>query len=94
MDLEMLIPILGIILVMIPVAGLTFTLTLRFAGKPFVEMLAEALGGAGGVGRGDSPEIEALSDQVESLAAEVRRLGEVQRFDRELLTERTAPPPP
>lgn len=91
MGIEILVPILGIILIMIPVAGLTFALTLRFAGKPFVETLAQALRLSGSVGRGDDSQFEALSEQVESLAAEVRRLGEGQRFDRELLTERTAP---
>ena len=91
MDLEMLIPIFGIFLVMIPVAGLTLTLTLRFAGKPFVETLAQALRESGSLGSGSDPQIEALLEQVESLTAEVRRLSEAQRFDRELLTERTAP---
>ena len=91
MDLYMLIPIFGILLVMIPVAGLTLTLTLRFAIKPFVEALAKALRESGRLGGGSNPQIEALSEQVESLMAEVQRLGEAQRFDRELLTERTVP---
>ena len=91
MDLEMLIPIFGIFLVMIPVAGLTLTLTLRFAVKPFVETLAQALRESGSLGGGSNPQIEALSEHVESLTAEVKRLGEAQRFDRELLTERTSP---
>ncbi len=91
MDLEMLIPIFGIFLVMIPVAGLTLTLTLRFAGKPFVETLAEALRESGSLGGGNDLQIDALSEHVESLTAEVQRLGEAQRFDRELLTERTSP---
>ncbi len=91
MDLYMLIPIFGILLVMIPVAGLTLTLTLRFAIKPFVEALARALRESGRLGGGSNPQIEALSEQVESLMAEVQRLGEAQRFDKELLTERTVP---
>ncbi len=89
MDLGNLVPIFGILLVMIPVAGLTLTLTLRFAVKPFVETLAQALRESGSLGGGSNPQIEALSEHVESLAAEVKRLGEAQRFDRELLTERT-----
>ena len=40
---EVLIPIMGILLVMIPVAGLTLILTMRFALKPFVETLSRAL---------------------------------------------------
>ena len=91
MDLEMLIPIFGILLVMIPVAGVTLTLTLRLAGKPFVETLAQALRESGSLGGGSDPQIEALCEQVESLTAEVQRLGEAQQFDRELLTERTVP---
>ena len=58
----MLIPIFGIFLVMIPVAGLTLTLTLRFAGKPFVETLAQALRESGSLGSGSDPQIEALSE--------------------------------
>lgn len=89
MDLYSLIPIFGILLVMIPVAGLTLTLTLRFAIKPFVETLAQALRESGRLGGGSNPQIEALAEQVESLTAEVQRLAEAERFDRELLTERT-----
>ena len=91
MDLGNLVPIFGILLVMIPVAGLTLTLTLRFAVKPFVETLAQALRESGSLGGGSNPQIEALSERVESLTAEVKRLGEARRFDRELLTERTSP---
>ena len=91
MDLENLIPIFGIILVMIPVAGLTLTLTLRLAGKPFVETLAQALRESGSLRGGSDLQIEELSEQIESLTAEVQRLGEAQRFDRELPTERTVP---
>ena len=89
MDLRMLVAIFGILLVMIPVAGLTLALTLRLAVKPFVETLAQALRESG-----DGPstqQIEALSEHVESLTAEVQRLGEAQRFDRDLLAERTVP---
>jgi hypothetical protein len=86
----MLVAIFGILLVMIPVAGLTVALTLRFAVKPFVETLAEALRESGRGGQ-STLQIEALSEHVESLTAEVQRLGEAQRFDRELLPERTVP---
>ena len=90
MDLRMLVAIFGILLVMIPVAGLTVALTLRLAVKPFVETLAQALRESGREGPG-TLQIEALSEHVESLTAEVQRLGEAQRFDRDLLAERTVP---
>ncbi|HIF07781.1 MAG TPA: hypothetical protein EYQ64_12760 [Gemmatimonadetes bacterium] len=91
MDLRMLIPIFGILLVMIPVAGLTLAMTLRFAVKPFVETLAQVLRESGSLGGDNHLQIEALSEQVESLNAEVRRLGETQRFDQALVAERTVP---
>ncbi len=88
MDLRMLIPIFGILLVMIPVAGLTFGLTLRLAVKPFVETLAKALRDSG-----HAPDSAHLSDQVlllreevETLTQEVRNLKSVQDFDRKLLS--------
>ena len=85
----MLVAIFGILLVMIPVAGLTVALTLRFAVKPFVETLAQALRESG---QGPSTQqIEALSENVEFLTSEVQRLGEAQRFDQELLAEPTVP---
>jgi hypothetical protein len=85
MDFITLVPILGILLVMIPVAGITFALTLRFAVKPFVETLASALRDSGALAGAGGEEIAALTRTVESLEAEVARLREVQEFDRELL---------
>jgi hypothetical protein len=67
MDLSNLVPIFGILLAMIPVAGLTLTLTLRFAVKPFVGTLAQALRESGSLGGGSNPQIEALSEHVESM---------------------------
>jgi len=88
MDLRMLVPIFGILLVMIPVAGLTFGLTLRLAVKPFVETLARALRESGHVTNGPdlSEQILLLREEVEMLNQEVRHLKSVQDFDRTLLS--------
>lgn len=90
MELQFLIPIFGILLVMIPVAGITFALTLRFAVRPFVETLAAALRESGAIGA-DRTQLTALARAVENLETEVERLREAQAFDRELLS---APGPP
>lgn len=88
MDLRMLIPIFGILLVMIPVAGLTFGLTLRLAVKPFVETLARALRDSGHTQDGAhlSDQVLLLREEVETLTQEVRNLKSVQDFDRKLLS--------
>lgn len=84
MGLDFLVPIFGILLVLVPVTGLTAVLTLRLGGKPFVETLAREFNS----GRGSS-EIEVrlmeLTDQVEALGAEVRELRAVRSFDQKLL---------
>ena len=91
MDLRMLIPIFGILLVMIPVAGLTFGLTLRLAVKPFVETLARALRESGH--SVDPHQIAELREEIESLTQEVRSLRAAQDFDRKLVaTQSTATP--
>jgi hypothetical protein len=85
--IEILIPLLAVFSIFfIPITGLTFILTTRFALKPLVETLARALRESG---HGSSPELlghlQSLSDQVESLANEVQRLRDAQEFDRKLL---------
>jgi len=87
---EVLIPIMGILLVMIPVAGVTFALTLRLAVRPMVETLAKALRESRGPGADDAlvAQIALLQDEVESLAEEVRGLRSAQDFDRKLLGAR------
>lgn len=83
-----LIPIFGILLVMIPVAGLTLGLTLRLAVKPFVETLAAAVREAGGRGV-DSGELAALvaslQEEVEALRQDAAEIRRAQEFDRKLL---------
>ncbi len=86
MGLEFLVPIFGILLVLVPVTGLTAVFTLRYGGKPFVETLARELRGAGTL---PDPEAERrirdLSEQVEQLTTEVERLREAHQFDQRLL---------
>lgn len=87
MGIEVLIPLLAIFSIFfIPIAGLTFILTTRFALKPLVETLAAALRESN---QGGSPElflrIQELTDSVEALSGEVKTLKEGQEFDRKLL---------
>ena len=87
MGIEVLIPLLAIFSIFfIPIAGLTFVLTTRYALKPLVETLAKALQESG---QGDSPEmclrVQELTETLEALSGEVRALKEVQDFDRKLL---------
>ncbi len=91
--LSMVIPILGILLVMIPVAGLTFGLTLRFAAKPFVETLAKALRESGNAAGTQelSRQISRLQEEFETLTHEVRELRSAQEFDQKLLSRADEP---
>ena len=90
MDLALMIPIMGILLTMIPVAGVTLALVLRLAVKPLVETLADAVRDS----RADSEavrvagQLQALIDEVETLTSEVRELKSANEFDRKLLSER------
>lgn len=88
MDLRMLIPIMGIGLVMIPVAGLTLTLVVRFALKPLVESLADAIRDAGVIPKrvGGRDEMLQLTEQVQALTDEVERLREIGEFDKKLVS--------
>lgn len=87
MGLDFLVPVFGILVVLVPITGLTAVLTLRLGGKPFVETLARELKGGGG-----STELELrvaeLTEQVEVLSAEVSELRSAQSFDRKLLGSR------
>jgi hypothetical protein len=70
----------------VPITGLMLILTTRFAFKPLVESLAKALRESGHTQEAErfSPNQE-LTLQVELLRDEVRRLKEVQEFDKKLL---------
>lgn len=94
MGLEILIPIFGIMIILVPVIGLTTVFTLRLGGKPFVETLARELRGSGG---GSSTElhfkVQDLAEQVEALSAEVHLLRSGQDFDKKLLERHESPTP-
>ena len=89
MGLDFLVPIFGIMLVLVPVTGLTVVLTAKFATKPIVQAITELRSGQGYAGPAEMQvQIQDLSESVEALAAEVHRLREAQSFDRKLLQER------
>jgi hypothetical protein len=86
MGLDFLVPIFGILIVLVPVIGLTTVLTLRLGLKPFLESLAKELRGTSlDPNAGTNVQIADLSEQIELLAGEVRRLKEAQEFDNRLL---------
>lgn len=86
MGFEFLIPIFGILIVLVPIIGITTVLTLRFGIKPFLETLAKELRGTSyDPNAGSNVQIADLSEQIELLAGEVRRLKEAQEFDSTLL---------
>ena len=93
MGLDFLVPIFGILIVLVPVTGLTAVFTLRMGGKPFIETLARELRGVGD-GRGSELHlrIAELTDQVEALTAEVHELRSAQAFDQKLLTQKESEP--
>lgn len=91
MGLDFLVPLFGILIVLVPVTGLTAVFTLRLGGKPFIETLARELRGVGdGQGTGLELRVADLTEQVEALTAEVHQLRSAQSFDQKLLdsTER------
>ena len=93
-----LIPIMGILLVMIPVAGLTLGLTLRLAVRPFIETLASALRESGSAGHdGVYGQLAELREDMRLLSSQVGQIREAQSFERELSSGRTdaaqGPPP-
>ena len=86
MGFEFLIPIFGILIVLVPIIGLTTVLTLRFGLKPFLETLAKELRGSTlDPNGGSNVQLADLSEQIDLLAGEVRRLKAAQEFDSRLL---------
>jgi hypothetical protein len=86
MGLDFLVPIFGILIVLVPVTGLTAVLTLRYGGKPFIETFAREFKGLGSAqGTELHVAVAELAEQVESLNAEIRELRAAQAFDAKLL---------
>jgi hypothetical protein len=95
MDIEVLIPLFGILIPLVPVVGLTTVLTIRFGGKPLIETLAKEMRGSGMMGSAETDaRIADLSEQVELLASEVHRLREAQAFDQKLIDGKGVGPHP
>ncbi|HEX8906096.1 MAG TPA: hypothetical protein VF771_14710 [Longimicrobiaceae bacterium] len=74
----------GILLFLIPIAGLTA----RFALKPLIESIAKAMAARQGTG-GDAllsveRRLAALEAEVSSLRTDLHRIGDVKEFDRKL----------
>ena len=89
MGLDFLVPIFGILLVMIPVLGLTTVLTLRFGLKPFMESIAEHLQGSGFVAPAElERQVEELTAELARVRTDLARLEEGQAFERKLLDAR------
>jgi hypothetical protein len=89
MGLDFLVPIFGILIVLVPVTGLTVVLTAKFATKPIVEALTQLRSGQGYGTPGELQiQIQDLSEQVEVLSVELRRLKDAQAFDRNLLEQK------
>ncbi|HKJ01131.1 MAG TPA: hypothetical protein VJ997_01715 [Longimicrobiales bacterium] len=93
MGLDFLVPIFGILIVLVPVTGLTVVLTAKFATKPIVEALSQLRSGQGFGTPGELQlQIQDLAEQVEALTGELRGIKETQAFDRKLLQERAGTP--
>jgi hypothetical protein len=88
--MEILVPIMGILIVLVPVTGLTAVLTLRLGGKPFIETLAREMKGVGH-GRGSEPglQLDELAERVDALTLELHELRAAQAFDRKLVQGRS-----
>lgn len=84
--MDILIPIIAIIsTIFIPVTGVMLILVSRFALKPMVETLSQALRDSRQPDPAGMLQIQELTDRVFDLTEEVRRLQEAQDFDRKLL---------
>ena len=83
-EMEWLIPIFGIMLVMIPVTGLTVGLVAKTLAKVRRESIDPV------PTEGLAARVAQLQDEVESVTAEVREFKAAQDFDRKLLGDRAA----
>ena len=89
MGIEVLIPIFGVMVVLVPITGFTVIMTLRLGGKPFIETLARELRASGFANPSENRvKMEDLMEQVEALTSEVHRLRDAQAFDQKLLEPR------
>jgi hypothetical protein len=91
--MDVLIPLLAIFSVLlVPIGGVMLILTTRFAFKPLVEALSQALNESKvGGGRSTDWQLQQLTEQVEALSEEVRRLKDAQAFDQKLLSSEAGP---
>jgi hypothetical protein len=93
--LDFLVPIFGILLVMIPVLGITTIVTLRWGLMPFMERLARELEESGFVApKVLERRVEELTRELEAVTTEVERLQKAQEFDRRLLESPPGHPSP
>ena len=84
-----LVPIVAMLLVLVPVTGLTVILTSRFALKPMVEALVKALEASGlSTSSATQIQIRDLSEQVEFLSDQMARIQQTQEFDLKLMAGR------
>jgi hypothetical protein len=84
--MDVLIPIIAIISIFfVPITGLMLILVSRFALKPMVETLSAALRDSRQPDAASLIQIQALTEQIDDLTEEVRRLQTAHDFDRQLL---------
>ena len=85
MDLGPLIAVFGILLVMIPVAGLTMILTARLAFGPMAETVARAIREARGATAPETAvQLRELTEEVRLLGEQLERLEQAQDFEKQL----------
>lgn len=84
--MDVLVPIIAIISIfLVPITGLMLILVSRFALGPLVETLSAALRDSRQPGIAGESQMQALTEQVEELTEEVRRLQTGREFDRQLM---------
>jgi hypothetical protein len=88
---EVLIPIFGILIVLVPVTGITLILAARYALRPILQELANARQVDPRATLAIEAQLQQMTEEVDSLRAEVRRLQELHDFDRHLLGSNPAP---